>query len=132
MLHVNRVTLLGYAGRDPEVRTPPDGAATARFSLATTRKWSDRDGKPAEATEWHPIAVYGPAVEAAQRLVTRGAAVLVEGPLSRREYRDREGNLRQIAEIVVAGREGMVNLVSPTPRGDSRDEAQTQEAEDGG
>ena len=79
MLHINRVTLLGHAGRDPEIRTLRSGDRTASFSLATTEKWKDRDGRPAQATEWHRVAVYGGTVEAVERLVSKGAAVLVEG-----------------------------------------------------
>jgi len=112
MLHINRVTLLGHAGRDPEFRTVPGGARTASFSLATTRRWKDRDGNPAEATDWHRIEVYGAAAETAGAMVRKGVAVLVEGRLAHREFRDRQGRERQIAEIVVAGRDGMVNVLS--------------------
>ena len=131
MLHVNRVTLLGHAGRDPDIRTLPDGGKAAAFSLATTRKWKDREGRPAEATEWHRIAVYGPAADAAGQLVRKGAAVLVEGRLTHREFRDREGRDRQIAEIVVAGREGMVNVLSGKPASDDPDHAEAPGADDG-
>ena len=115
MLHINRVTLLGHAGRDPEIRTLRSGDRTASFSLATTEKWKDRDGRPAQATEWHRVAVYGGTVEAVERLVSKGAAVLVEGRLSVRDYTDREGKEKKITEIVVAGPQGMVNVVSPKP-----------------
>ena len=80
MLHINRVTLLGHAGRDPEFRTMQSGDRTASFSLATTRRWKDRDGKPAEATDWHRVVVFGAAVKAVEELVAKGAALLVEGP----------------------------------------------------
>lgn len=114
MLHVNRVTLLGYAGRDPDIRTLPDGGRAASFSLATTQRWKDRDGKPAESTEWHRIAVYGGAVEAVEARVRKGATVLVEGRAAHREFRDAKGRDRQIAEVVVAGPRGMVNVLSRT------------------
>ncbi len=57
MLTVNRATLLGHAGRDPEIRSLPNGGKAATFSLATGEKWTDREGKPAEATDWHRIVV---------------------------------------------------------------------------
>ena len=66
MLHVNRATLLGHAGRDPEVRTLPGGGRTAWFSLATTERWTRTDGEPGEATEWHRVVVYGGAVKAVE------------------------------------------------------------------
>ena len=58
MLNMNRVTLLGHAGRDPDIRTLKGGGKAASFSLATTEKWKDRDGEAAENTEWHRIVVY--------------------------------------------------------------------------
>ena len=95
MLHINRVTLLGHAGRDPELRTMRSGEAVASFSLATTQKWKRQDGQPGEATEWHRIVVYGAAVKAVGEMVAKGAAVLVEGRLAVRPYKDKEGVERQ-------------------------------------
>ena len=109
---MNRVTLLGHAGRDPELRDLPNGGSAASFTLATTERWKDREGKPSEATEWHRITVYGPAVEAVGKMLRKGGAVLVEGRLASREYRDRDGIERRIAEIVVAGPQGFVNVLS--------------------
>ena len=113
MLHMNRVTLLGHAGRDPEVRSLRGGDRAATFSLATTERWTDREGQPAEATEWHRIVVFGRTVEAVETMVRKGAAVLVEGRIARRAYRDAEKVERQITEIVVAGPQGVVNVLSP-------------------
>lgn len=128
MLHINRATLLGYAGRDPDLRTLPDGGRTASFSVATTRRWKDGEGNPAEATDWHRIAVYGAAVEAVERMVRKGAAVLVEGRLAHREFRDRKGRDREIAEIVVAGPHGTVNVLSPPPAETAGDPASAEPA----
>ena len=116
MLHINRVTLLGHAGRDPELRTLAEGGRTSGFSLATTRRWTGRDGQPAEATEWHRIVVFGGAVEPVEKLVRKGAAVLVEGRLAVRDYTDAKGKERQVTEVVVAGPQGMVNVLSPKPK----------------
>ena len=113
MLHINRITLLGHAGRDPELRKLPGGEPAASFTLATTQKWKNREGEPAEATEWHRIVVYGAAVKAAEAMVRKGAAVLVEGRLAVRTYRDKQDVERQATEIVVAGPQGMVNVLSP-------------------
>ena len=112
MLNMNRVTLLGHAGRDPDIRDLRNGEKAASFTLATTEKWKDREGKPAEATEWHRITVYGPTVEAVGRMLKKGDAVLVEGRLATREYRDKEDVARTVTEIVVAGRQGVVNVLS--------------------
>ena len=66
MLNMNRATLVGHAGRDPEIRDLNNGGKAAVFTLATTEKWTGGDGNPAEATEWHRVVVYGPAVKAVE------------------------------------------------------------------
>ena len=93
MLNMNRVTLLGHAGRDPEIRT--------------------KDGGTGEATEWHRIVVFGAAVAAIEKLVRKGAALLIEGRITTREYRDNKGESRRVTEIVVAGPLGHFNVLSP-------------------
>ena len=112
MLNMNRVTLLGHAGRDPEIRNLQNGGKAASFTLATTEKWKGKDGKPAESTEWHRIAVYGPTVEAVEKMLGKGDAVLVEGRIASRAFRDKDGNDRAVTEIVVAGWQGTVNVLS--------------------
>ena len=112
MLNMNRVTLLGHAGRDPDIRTLRGGGKAASFSVATTERWKDGDGKSAEATEWHRVVVYGPAVDVVETMLRKGDAVLVEGRLATREYRDREGIDRRVAETVVAGPQGLVNVLT--------------------
>ena len=113
MLNMNRVTLLGHAGRDPEIRTIRSGEKTATFSLATTDKWRRQDGETGEATEWHRIVVFGAAVDAAAKLVRKGAALLIEGRITSHEYQDKKGESRRVTEIVVAGPQGRVNVLSP-------------------
>jgi len=112
MLHVNRATLLGRAGRDPDVRTLKGGGKAAAFSLATTEKWTDREGRPAEATEWHRVVVYGPAAAAVETMLRKGDPVLVEGRIATRGFRDKEGTDRTITEVVVAGPQGTVSILS--------------------
>ena len=112
MLNMNRATLVGHAGRDPEIRDLANGEKAATFSLATTEKWTDREGNPAEATEWHRIVVYGPTVAAVETMLRKGDRVMVEGRIATREYRDREDVAKSVTEIVVAGRQGLVNVLS--------------------
>ena len=104
-----------HAGRDPEIRIGRNGDKVASFNLATTRRWKDKDGEPAEATEWHRIAVFGGAVRVVEEMVRKGAPLLVEGRIARREYQDKEGR-QHVTEIVVAGSQGMVNLLAPKPK----------------
>ena len=112
MLNVNRVTLLGHVGRDPELHTGASGDRAARFSLATTERWKDRAGELQERTEWHRVIVFGGQVGVVEERVRKGAAVLVEGRLTVREYTDKEDQARQATEIIVAGPQGMVNVLS--------------------
>ena len=112
MLNMNRATLVGHAGRDPEIRDLKNGGKAATFTLATTEKWTDADGRPAEATEWHRIVVYGSSVAAVEKMLRKGDRVMVEGRIATRDYRDREDVARTVTEIVVAGRQGMVNILS--------------------
>ncbi len=118
MLTVNRATLVGHAGRDPEIRDLKNGGRAATFSLATAEKWTDREGKPAEATEWHRVVVYGPAVEIVGTMLRKGDAVMVEGRIATRKYSDRDGVERTVTEIVVAGPQGMVNMLGSRRRED--------------
>ena len=112
MLNMNRATLVGHAGRDPEIRDLRNGEKAASFTMATTERWKDREGQPAESTEWHRIVVYGPTAEVVGKMLKKGGAVLVEGRLATREYRDKEDVVRTVTEIVVAGRQGVVNILS--------------------
>ena len=123
MLNMNRATLVGHAGRDPEIRDLANGEKAATFSLATTEKWKDREGNPAEATEWHRIVVYGPTVAAVEKMLRKGDRVMVEGRIATREYRDREDVARSVTEIVVAGRQGLVNILSERRAADDRSDA---------
>ena len=127
MLNMNRMTLLGHAGRDPEIRTIKSGDKTATFSLATTDKWRRQDGETGEATEWHRIVVFGAAVNAAAMLVRKGAALLIEGRITTREYRDKKGDNRRVTEIVVGGPQGHVNVLSPR-----QDDGRVEDVEDVG
>ena len=123
MLQVNRVTLLGHAGRDAEAHTGKSGDKSASFSLATTRRWKGQDGAPAESTEWHRIVVFGGFVKPALELVQKGAALLVEGRLATREYTDKQGIKRQVTEVIVAGPQSMLNALSRKPATDGAGEA---------
>ena len=118
MLTMNKATLLGYAGRNPEMRKLPSGDDVAEFSLATTERFRRRDDTVDESTEWHTIVAFGPAAEAVRKLVRKGVPVLVEGRIVTRSWIDRTtGAERRATEIVVAGRRSLVNVLSRPGRG---------------
>lgn len=96
---VNKVILLGYVGRDPEVRYPEKGAALAKFTLATTEKVGESGN---EVTEWHIIVATGRNAEIAERYIRKGTRLYVEGSLRTRDYEDRLHISRKVTEILVS------------------------------
>jgi single-strand DNA-binding protein len=100
MASVNKVILIGNLGRDPELRYTQGGQAVANFSVATTEKFSGRDGTPQERTEWHRVVVWGKQGENCAQYLSKGRSVYVEGSLRTQEWEDREGNKRRTTEVV--------------------------------
>ncbi len=99
MASVNKVILIGNLGRDPELRYTQGGQAVANFSVATTEKYSSRDGTPQEHTEWHRIVVWGKQAETCAKYLAKGRSVYIEGSLRTQEWEDREGQKRRTTEI---------------------------------
>lgn len=99
---VNRVTLIGNLGRDPEVRFTADGKAVCKFSVATSEKWTDKAGEKQERTEWHNIVVWGPQAENCGKYLAKGRQVFVEGSIRNRSYDDKNGEkkYKYITEII--------------------------------
>ncbi|MEZ5331481.1 MAG: single-stranded DNA-binding protein [Thermoanaerobaculia bacterium] len=98
---VNKVILIGNLGRDPEVRTTPSGQPVANFTLATNRRWTDREGNKQEQTEWHRIVCWGRQAEVAGQYLTKGKQIYVEGRLQTRSWEDRNtGEKKYTTEIV--------------------------------
>ncbi len=97
---INKVILVGNLGRDPEMRHTQSGQAVANFTLATNRRWRDKDGQQKEETEWHRIVAWGRLAEICTEYLTKGKQVYVEGRLQTRDWEDREGNKRYTTEIV--------------------------------
>ena len=119
MLSMNRATLVGHAGGDPEIRRLASGEDVARFSLATTERFTRRDDTAGQSTEWHLIVAFGTAAEAVRTRVHKGDAVLVEGRIATRSWKDRAGIQRRSTEIVVAGPRGQINVLSRRSRNGS-------------
>lgn len=98
---LNKVLLIGNLGRDPEVRSTPSGQQVATFTLATSRRWRDRDGNRQEQTEWHTVVCWGKQAEIAGQYLTKGKQVYVEGRLQTRSWDDKtSGEKRYKTEIV--------------------------------
>ena len=100
MPSVNKVMLLGNLGRDPEVRTFPNGDSVCNFSIATSTSWKDKaSGEKKEKTEWHNIVMYRKLAEIAGEYLKKGSSVFVEGSLQTRKWQTKEGQDRYTTEI---------------------------------
>ncbi len=97
---VNKVILIGNLGRDPEVRRLENGAVVAKFSVATNESFKDKNGEWQTLTEWHDVVVWRHLAERAERDLSKGKQVYVEGKLTHRKYQDKDGNDRYITEVV--------------------------------
>jgi len=97
---VNKVTLIGTLGRDPEIRLMPNSNVVANLSLATDESYNDRQtGQKVEQTEWHRVTVYGKLAEIVQQYLKKGARVYFEGKLRTREW-EKDGIKRYTTEII--------------------------------
>jgi single-strand DNA-binding protein len=110
---MNRVTLIGFVGADPEIRAAGSGNKVANFNLATSKRWKDKQtGEQKEKTEWHRIICWGDGlVDVIGRYVRKGSQLLVEGELQTRKWTDKQNIERYSTEIVVQGFDGQVRLL---------------------
>ena len=99
MAYLNRIMLIGNVGKTPEVRTFDGGNKVANFTLATTKRYTDRNGQLVDATTWHNIQVNGKIADVAEKYVQKGDPIYVEGELTSRSYVDRNNVERVIYEV---------------------------------
>ena len=99
-MSVNKVTLIGFLGRDPVVRYMPNGEAVANFSIATSESWKDKNGEKQERTEWHSITLYRRLAEIAGQYLKKGSQVYIEGKIQSRKYTGKDGIERTAYEII--------------------------------
>ena len=100
MSGVNKVILLGRLGGDPEVTTLKSGQVVAKFSLATSKSYKDKQGKKVDTTQWHNIVMWQPLAQVAEKYLSKGSLVYLEGEITSRSYDDQQGNKRWFTEIV--------------------------------
>lgn len=97
---VNKVTLIGNVGKNPETKALPSGTAVTTLRLATTESWKDKaTGEKKEATEWHTVVFFDRLAEIAGQYLRQGSLVYVEGSLRTRKWTDKEGKDRYSTEI---------------------------------
>lgn len=97
---LNKVILIGRLGRDPETRYMPNGEAVCNFSVATSEKYTDKNGQRQEATEWHNVTMYRKLAEIAGQYLKQGSQVYIEGKIKSRKYTDKNGVERTAYDII--------------------------------
>src|SRR6185369_11647874 len=111
MASVNRVILIGNLGRDPEIRYTQGGEPIANFSLATSERWTGKDGQKQERTEWHRVEVFGKTAQVVRDYCSKGKQVYLEGSIHYDEWTDKDGNKRNTTKIKVSGPNSRLELL---------------------
>jgi single-strand DNA-binding protein len=125
---LNKASLIGNVGQDPEIRTTNNGSRVATFSLATSRSWNGPSGDKQEKTEWHRCVVWNAQrgtglVDVVEKYVKKGEKLYVEGRIEYRQYQDKEGQTRYVTEInvrdlmLLGSRGGAVDVDGGASRG---------------
>ncbi len=97
----NKVQLIGNLGNAPEVKTTENGKKLARFSIATNENYRNAKGEKVKETTWHNLVAWGKVAEIAEKYLTKGKEVAVEGKLINRSYTDKDGNKKYVTEVEV-------------------------------
>jgi single-strand DNA-binding protein len=110
---VNKIILVGNVGKDPEARTMQTGGKVVSFSLATSESWNDKmSGDRKEKTQWHRVVIFNEKLgEIAERYVKKGSKVYLEGQIESRKYTDKDGQEREITEVVLSRFRGELTLL---------------------
>ena len=111
MYSLNRAMVMGNLTRDPEMRYTPNGQAVCNFSIATNRRWKDKDGNNQEQTEFHNAVAWGKLAEFTSQWLHKGNRVYVEGRLQTHSWEGQDGSKKNRTEIVVE------NFIPLTPKG---------------
>jgi len=98
-MSVNKVILVGNVGRDPEIRHLDTGVAVANFPLATSETYTAKNGERVTTTEWHNIVLWRGLAEVAEKYVTKGRQLYIEGRIRTRSYDDKDGIKKYMTEI---------------------------------
>lgn len=100
MSNVNKVILIGRLGKDPSSKELPSGMV-CNFSVATSEKWTDKDGNKQEKTEWTNVSAFGKLAEICAKYLAKGSMAYVEGKLSTRSY-EKDGTTKYVTEVIAS------------------------------
>jgi len=99
---INKVIVIGNLGANPNIHALPSGQNVANFSLATTERFTDRNGARQERTEWHRVVTFGRLADTCERFLSKGRQVYVEGRLNTRQYEAKDGSGKRYRTEIVA------------------------------
>lgn len=131
MASLNKATLIGRLGKDPEARSMNNGGEVVSFSLATSESWKDKDGNRQEKTEWHNVVIFNEGLgKIAKQYLRKGSQCYVEGKLQTRKWTDQNGNDKYTTEVCLQKFRGELVLLDSKPAGSvqNRDNADTGSA----
>ncbi|MCK5823006.1 MAG: single-stranded DNA-binding protein [Bacteroidales bacterium] len=130
---VNKVILLGNVGKDPEVRHLESGVSVAKFTLATSEKYTNKSGEKVETTEWHNIVVWRKLAEIVEKYIKKGSQIYLEGKITTRSY-EKDNEKKYFTEIVAnnlqmlgSKKESNNSASAPAPAPNSIDNAPEKE-----
>ncbi len=117
---VNKVTLVGNLGADPEIRNTKDGRPIANLSIATGESWKDKNtGERREKTEWHRVVIFNEGlVRIVEQYLKKGSKVYLEGQLQTRKWQDEQGQDRYTTEVVLQGFNSNLTMLDARGSGD--------------
>ena len=99
---LNKATLIGHLGKDPELSYTASGVAVAKFSIATNERWKDQDGNVQERTEWHNIVAWRKLAEICGQYLKKGSKIYLEGRLQTRSWDDKNTGVKRYSTEIVA------------------------------
>jgi|TARA_B110000444_G_C18838964_1_gene597744 single-strand DNA-binding protein len=122
---INKVTLIGRLGNDPDVRSTQDGRSIVNLSVATSETWKDKNsGEKREKTEWHRVVIFNEGLgKIAQQYLNKGSKVYLEGQLQTRKWEDKSGQEKYTTEVVIQNYSGNLTLL------DSRNDNSSQNSQ---
>ncbi|HCU57941.1 MAG TPA: single-stranded DNA-binding protein [Anaerolineaceae bacterium] len=97
---LNKVMVIGYLGRDPEMRYTPNGKSVVSFSIACDRSWKNADGEKQTETDWFNVVAWGDLAEICNKYLSKGSQAYIEGRIQTRTWQDNEGQQRTSVDIV--------------------------------
>ena len=121
---LNKATIIGNLGRDPEVKYASNGNAITNLAVATSESWTDKQtGEKKESTEWHRVSVFGKLAEIAGQYLHKGSKVYIEGQIKTSKYQDKDGKDVYSTSINVSGFGGVLKMLDGKSEGQAPNKA---------